>query len=169
MKWPNLDWRRRPSVEASIKYKNALSNLEQSFTNLGRAVGTDLMPIISTYMDMVTAWLANPENKQWISDEMHEGITHLGEALKAIITTFHDWHGAAEALALYIGGRWLLAMTVGLGPVGIAVAAIAAGFFGDKKPAWTALIPAPWTADSPLWTGGIGRKPTQISGLSGQP
>lgn len=137
---------------AGIKFEQSLARFEQSIRNLGRAIGNDLMPIFEEWMDDVTQWLADPANQQFIQQTVHDDIKKFADGVKNVIAIIKEWHGVAEAIALYIGGRWLLAMTVGLGPVGIAVAAIAAGFLAIQKGMQNS-TPDGWTSDSPLWEG----------------
>lgn len=137
---------------AGIKFQQNLANFEQAIRNLGRAIGNDLMPIFESYMTEVTDWLSDPKNKEFVAKEVHDDIKRFADGVKYVIAMIKEWHGVAEALAIFIGGRWLLAMTVGLGPVGIAVAAIAASFIAIKK-GMEDISPSSLAADSPLWHG----------------
>lgn len=138
-------------AKAGIAYQNALKDLEQAFTSLGRTILTDTLPQITTFIKTITDWVADPVNKEFISKEAVSDLKIFGTEILNVVGFIKEWHSVAEALALYIGGRWLLAMTVGLGPVGLAVAAIAAGFLAIQS-MMKDLDPASYSADSPLWS-----------------
>lgn len=135
-----------------IEFQQKLNDLEQSFRNLGRAIANDLMPIFNEYAKDVTDWLAKPENKEFVAKEVHEDIEKFANGVRMIIKTITEWQTLMEVIAGVVVTRWALAMTVGLGPVGIAFAAIAASIVAIKKGmegfGLDELAP-----DSPLWQG----------------
>ncbi len=141
-------------AQAGIKFQQSLSKFEQSIRNLGLAIGNDLMPIFETYMDQVTAWLSSPEGKEFVTKEVHEDIQKFADGIKAIIEHFSEFKVVAEGIAAFMATRWIVSMTAGLGPVGLAVAGIAAGFLAIKTLMGDARTdPKDWAPDSPLWAG----------------
>lgn len=139
-------------AKASITYQNAILDLKQAFSSLGRTILTDALPQITAFIKTLTEWAADPANAEFIKKEAMEDLKVFGSAVLAIVDTIKEWKTVAEALALYIGGRWLLAMTIGLGPVGLAIAGIAAGFLAIRNTMQN-LDPTNYSADSPLWNG----------------
>lgn len=137
---------------AGIKFNQTLADWDQSFRNLKVSLGNDLLPIFEEYINIVTKWLDDPKNKEFVKKEVHEDITKFIEGIMWVKNTMHEWHVTATDLAEYIGGVWILKMMLGLGPIGIAAAAIAATFIAIKKGMEGIELPnlAP---DSPLWAG----------------
>lgn len=139
-------------AQASIAYQQKIKDLEQAFNTLGRTILTEVLPDVTKFIDTITEWASNPANAHLITETAITELKEFGGFVNDTVGYVKEWHTVLEVLAAYIGGRWLLAMTVGLGPVGIAIGAIAAGLLLIKN-AMQDLQPENYAADSPLWRG----------------
>lgn len=137
-------------VAAGIRYNQLLADWDQSFRNLKVSLGNELLPIFEEYINIVTKWLDDPKNREFVRKEVHEDINKFIEGIKWVRDTMREWHVTATDLAEYIGGAWLVLMLAGLNPVSAAIATIAAAFLALKTvPRF--FDPKEWSPNSIFW------------------
>lgn len=137
-------------AQAGIKFQQTLANFEQALRSLGRVIGNDLMPIFEEYINTITTWLSDPNNKEFVAKEVHEDIEKFAAGIKYVIDTVNSWHLTATDLAEYIGGAWVVLMLSGLAPVSAALVTITAAFLALKTiPRF--FDPKEWSNNSIFW------------------
>lgn len=136
------------SAEEDQKFLNQLADLEQIIRDVGRTVLSDLLPGLTQIAGVTRDWIL--ANKEWIEQDINKFFKNIGTTLGEIPQHFRDWKTGAETLAAYFAGPFLIAMMLGLGPVGAAIAAIIAGLALMKTEGWK-LEDLP--VGSPIWSG----------------
>jgi hypothetical protein len=115
----------KSAIAAAKEFYEKLGNLKQSFGNLKNTIGNDLLPILQTYVDKMTAWLGI--HKQAISEEFSKmvkgigkafgeidwssaikGVENFGSAINVTVQAIGGWNTVMKGFEIYIGALVVL-------------------------------------------------------------
>lgn len=113
--------------EASAKFGSAWEKATMSFKAVWLEIGARTLPVITQWMDKITAWFQNPATKQ--------GLTSFGDALLPVLKTLGD----NLPMLLGVMDKWLWVMTKilqafeGIASFSRTVGEAMGGFFFDQS------------------------------------